>query len=461
MSEGAKAIWKEEYQFAKGYGFDALEWVIDFSCMGCGLCVAVCPGKAIGINVDTKKPALIRKNFCNYCGACYMFCPRTTTPLTDMYKKLVGKLTTDKEKRLGGYTALFSSRAADHKVRGKGAPAGTTTALVQYLFDSGRIQRCLMTRAKHNLNGQGMCIHPEPYVATRASVYQSQGTKFEISPILMYLNQLRDMESAIVGTPCQIFAIRRMQFISQDDDFQTVCPNLSGYAYKMLRGIKYLIGIHCFMNFTNITDELMALGIPEKYLVRFNENIPKAYRAGTVKHLLKHQAISTHSGEHKVNLYRVAKNLMSGCLLCQDPICSVFADVSIGFYGGWQGAEDPYWNLTIAKNLVMQNIFLEMREKGLIQTLKVIEDKGRKMRKLYEFIFSKLPDKDRFGCKDYLKTGKFKQGAEEMPEVTYKKRFGIDGLERLFMAQFFRQKFFLDGPRKTLDKMEIYLPKFF
>ncbi|MFW6159847.1 MAG: 4Fe-4S binding protein [Acidobacteriota bacterium] len=52
-------------------------------CMGCGICVDVCPYSARAID-EFKKIAVVRPFLCDACGTCVAACPNDASYLTDL-----------------------------------------------------------------------------------------------------------------------------------------------------------------------------------------------------------------------------------------------------------------------------------------------------------------------------------------------------------------------------------------
>ncbi|MFH1452630.1 MAG: 4Fe-4S binding protein [Armatimonadota bacterium] len=56
-------------------------------CKSCGICVAVCPKKAIEIDPKTKKVELVRPDDCIRCGICEKICPDFAILITGLERK--------------------------------------------------------------------------------------------------------------------------------------------------------------------------------------------------------------------------------------------------------------------------------------------------------------------------------------------------------------------------------------
>lgn len=56
-------------------------------CKNCGICAAICPKKAIEIDLKTKMVALVRPDDCIKCGLCEKICPDFAIIITGLERK--------------------------------------------------------------------------------------------------------------------------------------------------------------------------------------------------------------------------------------------------------------------------------------------------------------------------------------------------------------------------------------
>lgn len=52
------------------------------TCIGCGACIAVCPGDALRMNEDTKIPYVKYPDDCQLCKVCQFECPTNAITIT-------------------------------------------------------------------------------------------------------------------------------------------------------------------------------------------------------------------------------------------------------------------------------------------------------------------------------------------------------------------------------------------
>ena len=449
----------QEHRAAAETGFAALKRITDFCCIGCGLCASVCPENAIAIDDTLKKPVL--KGKCSKCGFCYLACPRSFLPLSKINARYFGPARGEEEQRLGKFLELFVSRSCNERIYQNGTPGGTTTALVHFLLEKGYVEAALLTRGKHA--DIRYCMHPLPYIATSADdVLQSSHSKFELSPVLAKLKDLSGFQKSLfVGTPCHILAFRKLQLIATDRDLQAQMPELARKAEQLTAPVTFAISINCFLNHISMDRAYAWLGIKEKDLIRFNENVSKelyerAFAEGKDWRWFFRNNYVTKDGierDYDVNQLGV-RVLPSGCLLCNNLIVSKQADASIGFYGAETSLKEVGWNMVAIMNPQLKKIVDEMVAEEKLEKKPVLRGYGKTLRKILEKC---IPALDVMGVKKYLNTGAWSYPKPlklaKAPRRTY-----ILGLEVLFLGQTIRRKFFSEGPRKALKKAGAYMP---
>ncbi len=199
-------------------------------CVQCGTCVAVCPSNSIGIAEGTMLPELVK--MCTGCSLCWDFCPRggfryeaawpPATPSTgsdagtvertdpaDPYWRITGAPPED------GLGAVLESYAARASVRPEGAQdGGVVSALLMAALAAGDIDGALVTRPSDD--------PAEPWkgvahlATTGEEIAASSGSFYNQTMALAELDLSRYRlpprpRIAVVGTPCEIQAVRAMQ----------------------------------------------------------------------------------------------------------------------------------------------------------------------------------------------------------------------------------------------------------
>jgi coenzyme F420 hydrogenase subunit beta len=185
-------------------------------CGKCGGCVSFC--SADGLNAlelgEDGLPRFADEDKCLECGICYAICPETKELDQEVRSRFGWK------PPIGTCKAVTSSRAADAAVREVATDGGVVTSLLLYLLDRHLIDGAIVSR-------RDSLLSREPVIARmRDELIAAAGSNFAgschlgelpqyttYSPTVGYVKRLTEGYRcvAMVGTPCQIRTIRKMQ----------------------------------------------------------------------------------------------------------------------------------------------------------------------------------------------------------------------------------------------------------
>jgi coenzyme F420 hydrogenase subunit beta len=209
-------------------------------CHRCGGCVTFCTAVNFGaLELDADgKPRYGEIEKCIECGLCYSICPEVDELEDETRRKALWSAPN------GRIIETSITRAKDTEIRSKGTDGGVVTALLLHLFDAGRIdgaivakpegpfQRspCLATTREEIANAAGFYFDTSHGMTHMSEQYITHPSIEEFAP--MVRKGLRRV--ALVGTPCQIKAFRRMDVLG-------IIPADS---------IAYCLGLFCAGNFT-------------------------------------------------------------------------------------------------------------------------------------------------------------------------------------------------------------------
>lgn len=307
-------------------------------CTGCGACAALCPYiYAVLEKVAVVYPCGLGE------GSCYRVCPRTPTSLAELDGAVFGKERADHV--LGEHSGIYFSRAKNGGVGGRGQYGGTVTALLSFLLARGKIDAALAVR------GSGAAL-PEPVVASTAEdLLACAGSKYSASPTLSVLSRAARegrRNLAVVGRPCQVTALRKMQELAKEQS----SPRL-----PLPGGEVFVIGLFCFWALAPDfyaflaekagPEEICKVDIPVEGL--------KIFLAG--------------GRELLVPLDEIRPFVRPACLDCFDPTAEL-ADVSVG-----STEYDPAWNTLIVRTPVGKDLVEEARAAGAIELKPYPEDR--------------------------------------------------------------------------------------
>ena len=169
-------------------------------CVGCGGCVAACPSRSIEIAEDGS-PTLV--GMCTGCSFCWDVCPMAGLDVAALAEP--GGAQRDATRA----PPLLLAVAAKARRPSPGAQdGGVVTALLSELLRLGRIDAALVTARLDAFEGEALlATTPEQIEAAAGSVYH------QANPLALLgaLPPAGISSIAVVGTPCQIAAVRMLQ----------------------------------------------------------------------------------------------------------------------------------------------------------------------------------------------------------------------------------------------------------
>lgn len=173
-------------------------------CVACAGCIVACPSGSIGIAADGK-PTLVR--MCSGCSCCWDFCP-----LAGLRSERLAQIAANGDGANAGSEELGPVRAAYYaRARERAAGAqdgGVVTALLAALLAAGAIDGALSSRRRDAFRGASvLATTGEAVRACAGSVYD------QTLPLSLLARPLPEGVSslALVGTPCQVAALRALE----------------------------------------------------------------------------------------------------------------------------------------------------------------------------------------------------------------------------------------------------------
>ncbi|MFQ5711806.1 MAG: Coenzyme F420 hydrogenase/dehydrogenase, beta subunit C-terminal domain [Candidatus Geothermarchaeales archaeon] len=302
-------------------------------CSLCGACVASCPPEVMVIDGT---PRLTGK--CVFCGVCYNQCPRIELGPEDLEFFVFHRHRTE-EDELGIYTGALMAKSRISEVSNVAQDGGIVSSLLIYMIEEGLADAAIVTTSNERWDAV-------PYVASsRREIIEAAGTKYTPSPNLLgvadAVQKRGKKRVALVGTPCQVQAARKMQYY----------PQLSGLGDKIL----FTIGLFCMESFPY--DKLI-----DEYLVeRWGIDIGDVGKFMISKGRF---IVRSNEGEEFVNvrLKEVKPMAMEACHICED-FTAELSDVSVGSVGAPEG-----WSSVLIRSDIGKKIFEEAREGGYIES---------------------------------------------------------------------------------------------
>ncbi|TXT59433.1 MAG: hypothetical protein BAJALOKI2v1_210034 [Promethearchaeota archaeon] len=311
-------------------------------CGECGGCVSFCSASDIKAIVmsDDGPPKYFNKENCLECGICYLVCPQTHVLNEELNSKFNYK------PPIGTWKKIVSSQASFKKIKEVATDGGVVTALLIYLLENNLINGAIVSKKKGPFNRIPF------FATTKEELIEAAGSHYEVSSQVMGLEKYNTfiptitklkklistdlMNIAVVGTPCQIHSIRKMQELS-------ILP---------AHIVKYTFGLFCNLNFSFKKDDRKEM--EEKFNFNFNDVENMNIREGLFLHLRDNHNISVRFED----LYPYAR---AACFGCGD-FSNVYADISFGGLGS-----EKKYTTSIIRTDIGEKVYNSALKRGYIK----------------------------------------------------------------------------------------------
>jgi coenzyme F420 hydrogenase subunit beta len=269
--------------------------------------MAVCP-----VNVlwpADEQPSLIGS--CAVCEICYYQCPAVEFSRDDVESFLFNR-TRRPDETIGITSGIFVGRAQKSEIQNRAQDGGVVTALLAYALDSKMIDAAVVARRDSKWTAK-------PLVATKyEGLVEHAGTKYTPSPTLLGVRSAVDeyakVRVGLVGTPCQIKAVRRIQTSPLGD-------------LRLAKAVTLSIGLFCMESYAHnqlVETYIASKGIDPSTITRMG---------------IKKGSFIAWSGENElmhIPLKEVEAFVRSSCKQCDD-FTAEYADISVGGVGCPEG----------------------------------------------------------------------------------------------------------------------------
>jgi coenzyme F420 hydrogenase subunit beta len=335
-------------------------------CGKCGGCVSFCSaGELNALEMGKNEvPRYINEDNCLKCGICYIICPQTDTLNLELQEKFGWK------PPIGDYQRITSAQTTNKDVKEICTDGGVVTSLLLYLLDRNLINGAIVSKKTGRFARKAIIARtPEELIKAAGSTFSGSlhleelGGKYTTyTPILSTVKSLEKKylrDIAVVGTPCQINAIRKMQCLG-------VIP-----AHL----IKYTIGLFCIENFS--FDDVAKEKLEKKLDINMEDIVKLNIKDDFIITLTK--GVTIH-----VPLEEIHEVARPACFACQD-FSNEYADISVGGLGSPNG-----YTTTLVRTELGASVYDETLRKGYIQerTLEDVEESRLEKTKMLAKIVS-------------------------------------------------------------------------
>lgn len=316
-------------------------------CIGCGICVASCPNKAIHMEKceENYLRPIVDNEKCTNCGSCIRFCPNTFEKIIEESKKVseygdFNKFGIDNAK-------YYISYVKNNGERKKSSSGGIATYIAKYLLKQNKIEAVVHAEMIEGKTGEQ---HYKASISTTIDELDQKRRSFycaiSFDEVLKKVKENKYKSILIIGTPCVIRGIKN-------------------FIIKTYRNVEklYTIALACSHNvngmFTDYLADSLNISRNQEYKIdlRNKDNIVNALNynnhyfneSGTICKINRFESEFTNQWRN----YCFSMNI---CNACSD-FWGYTADVSVkDAWGKWD--KDPLGqSIVIVRNKELDKIF--------------------------------------------------------------------------------------------------------
>lgn len=347
-------------------------------CGECGGCVSFCSAAEIGAIEMTEDgpPRYANKDNCLHCGICYLICPETFELDSELNKKY------DFKAPIGNWLKIVTAQAKDPKIRDVATDGGVVTAILIALLEANLINGALISKKINS-------FQRIPFFAkTKEDILEAAGTYYDLkgpvpelgkyNTFVSTISELKritytdSMKIAVVGVPCQIHSIRKMQELS-------IIP---------AHVVKYTLGLFCYENFK--FDDVARAKIEERFKFSFKD----IEKINIKEHLII--KLKTNDTPLKIEFSDLKDIMRHACRVCEN-FSNYFADISFGGLGSQTG-----YTTVMVRTKTGEKIYNLAQNKGYIvepNELNSSVEKSKILAKIISFSKRKLKRAEGFEVK--------------------------------------------------------------
>jgi coenzyme F420 hydrogenase subunit beta len=311
-------------------------------CGSCAGCVSFCSSHelgAIGMN-EEGRPVFVDEDNCLKCGICYFICPQIKVFDEELKDKYTWK------PPVGRFRKILTAQAVDDQIKKKATDGGVVTGLLDFMLTTNLIDGAIVSKKTGNPFERTpiLATNREDLIAAAGSEFsnltqvEELGNYNSYSPTMAALKDMRNIDMAriaVVGTPCQIHTIRKMQVLG-------VLPS---------HVVKFTIGLFCMENFS--FDQKAREDFEKKAGIKLKDVSKMNIKDGIIFDMNDGKRVD-------LSFEKIEPLVRSACLSCLD-FSNDFADISVGGLG----SPDGYTTTMLRTEIGLQR-FEEAVEAGYI-----------------------------------------------------------------------------------------------
>lgn len=337
------------------------------SCIGCGVCVSVCPTHHLQIKKNRFNQLCIieNKNKClEKCSVCLKVCPFSNQSMNedDWSKQLFHKSNQHFHPETGYYINCYVGFHPIEKKRLNSASGGLVSYLLEYLLKHNTVDTVLVVgnEEQEPFFSYQLCQQPDNVYNYSRSAY----TVVNIEQALELIIQNESIQNvAIVALPCVSKALR----------------NATKYNAKLKSKIKFIIGIVCGQQKSNNFIDYLAL---KNGINNLSKIIFRTKKKGRANGNYGVKIINANGEKKDITFSDYAKEwsfklfTVPACNFCDD----IFAETAdIVFMDAWlpeYRLSEKGENLVITRNQELDEIISNIQTTTLINVNRVVESQS-------------------------------------------------------------------------------------
>ncbi|MEK6851644.1 MAG: Coenzyme F420 hydrogenase/dehydrogenase, beta subunit C-terminal domain [Candidatus Thermoplasmatota archaeon] len=336
----------------KGFGELEAEVIKAGACSECRACVDICTADGPeALELDLGR-FTFHQDRCTGCGLCYAVCPEVPWAWEDLQERYEIEAS-----EIGKERALSSAVTRSAIIKSRSADGGVVTSLLWYMLDTGQVDGAILAKADGPLGPTLFIARTRDEVLQAAGLRAGRGTSLATRlgvvtnlDMMGFLRRLYKDDPAsaerlvLVGTPCQIHTLRRMQQVG-------VAPAPRVYAS---------LGLFCYE----------ALPLNKVQWHRFEE--ATGLRVEDVERIqMREELVLTMKDGRTKRIDLDTASLLAGpnCLRCTD-FSNRFGDLSLGATGS-----DPGFTSVVVRTELGRALFEGAIEGGYVMEWTSVFDK--------------------------------------------------------------------------------------
>jgi coenzyme F420 hydrogenase subunit beta len=386
-------------------------------CTRCGACVAVCPPGFLTIADDRMPvPAVpLDATECGDCALCLDVCPGKDTATPTSEARVFGRTRTPQERWTGIYRQSLVLTSTNPRILSGAAAGGAGTTLMLTALRSGIADAVIVV----GRDADRPWVPKALITDSEDEVIRCGQTSYCLTPNLQLLSDPRFKRIAMIGVPCEVQAVRKMQNIVPPPEVAekvVLTVEIACASSTQLTGTEFLI-----------TEKL---GLPLDAVAEMR------YREGEYPGEF---TVTTRSGErHSLPFFEVVdefkRHKTHRCLVCAD-WWSGLADVSISdgdpniYASSQSGAKPPRQSIVMTRTAQGEKIVQAAVQLGLATVRSrafIAEDNLGLQRKRFRYasFAEAMPNRVPTPPVDYTETEALLSDSEVIDRMSYHMRIG-------------------------------------